>query len=164
MQIIDRGAEVAAKVGVGRSPKWAAVARKFSRGKANCSCCGKEYGAKTAGMQVHHKFPFHDCVLAGRLDLELDDRNLIVLCQNEKGVGTEQCHLYVGHLGDFDSYNPHIESDVKRWKGKTMVSIMADPRWKKKIKNRPKSYSKMTLRQQAAFRAKLDKVMPPRTK
>jgi hypothetical protein len=164
MKSIDRGAEVAAKAGVGRSPKWPNVARKFSRGKSKCSCCGKEYGAKTAGMQVHHRFPFHYCVLAGRLDLELDERNLIVLCQNEKGTGTEQCHLSIGHLGDFDSYNPHLDGSIKRWKGKTMVTIKADPLWKKKVKNRPKSYSKMTPRQQTAFRAMLDKKLPPRTK
>jgi hypothetical protein len=34
---------------------------------------------------VHHIFPFHYCIALGRPDLELDDRNLITLCEDEQG-------------------------------------------------------------------------------
>ena len=63
-------------------------------------------------IQVHHRWPFHDCVLAGRPDLELDPRNLIALCETERGVATLDCHLHVGHMGDWKSYNPRVAGDA----------------------------------------------------
>jgi len=45
-------------------------------------CC--KPGTNTrAGLQVHHIFPFHYCIALGRPDLELDDRNLITLCEDD---------------------------------------------------------------------------------
>jgi hypothetical protein len=43
---------------------------------------------KLGSVQVHHIFPFHDCVALGRPDLELDERNLITLCgKSHNGIG-----------------------------------------------------------------------------
>jgi len=93
-----------------RSPKWAGVRRDFLKGKG-CAVCGS-----TAKLEAHHKMPFH-------LDesKELDPANLIALCESEKYLN---CHLFVGHLANFKSYNPDVEKDAKLW---------AD-----KLKNRPK--------------------------
>ena len=54
---------------------------------------------------MHHIFPFHYCIALGRPDLELDDRNLITLCEDEAGKPGQNHHLLVGHLDDFESSN-----------------------------------------------------------
>jgi hypothetical protein len=43
-------------------------------------------------------------------DLELDPANLITLC--------DRCHLFVGHLGLWASYNPTCRADVLTWRGR----------------------------------------------
>lgn len=160
----ERTRDLAQPGGLERSNKWPALARRITKLVNACACCGKSYGPKTAGLNVHHLYAFHDCVLAGRPDLELDERNLIVLCQNESGVPTEQCHITAGHLADFQSFNPTLKADLKKWKGKSMAEVKATAEWKEKSKKRPKTYSKMTPAQQTAFRKMLDKKLPPRTK
>jgi len=94
-----------------RSTKWPAFRKKFLAGK-RCAVCG---GNKK--LEAHHKKPFHL-----HPELELDEKNLIALCENKKdGVN---CHLLVGHLGNFKSLNVDVEKDAKTWQ--------------QKIKNRPK--------------------------
>ena len=39
--------------------------------------------------------------------LELDPNNLITLC-----MGKLECHLQLGHLGNFKFYNPNIRKDA----------------------------------------------------
>ena len=94
-----------------RSPHWPKVREEHLKLHPVCEVCG---GSEK--LEVHHRFPFH-------LDpaLELDLKNLITLC--ESGRNGLNCHLSVGHLGNFKSYNKDVEQDAKTWN--------------RKIKNRP---------------------------
>ncbi len=157
---VDHGAEVAEVHGIRRSPNWPAKEKAFRKANPTCACCGRSY-PKAKGIQVHHRRPFHDCILAGRPDLELDDRNLISLCENEAGIETLDCHISCGHLADFKSYNPTVTEDAAGcWHGKGKTDIEADPAWPQRIQNRPKSYPDMTPDEKQAFRALIDQEMP----
>jgi hypothetical protein len=95
-----------------RSPKWAAFRRQFLQGKV-CAVCGG-----TKKLELHHIRPFHL-----HPELELDEGNVIPLCENNKdGVN---CHLLFGHLGSFKSFNLTVISDAESWN--------------KKIKDRPQT-------------------------
>lgn len=85
-----------------RSSKWRAVRKRFLAGKG-CAVCGGR-----TKLEAHHKMPFH-------LDpsLELDPANLIALCEGSRQIN---CHLFVGHLGSFKSYNPSVHSDAVAWR------------------------------------------------
>ncbi len=83
---------------VTRSSKWGSVRKAVLITNPKCACCGD-----TAHLQVHHQVPFHI-----HPDLELDIKNLIVLC-----MGKNECHLLVGHGNNFKKYNPYIAADVK---------------------------------------------------
>lgn len=79
-----------------RSPEWHRVEREHLAVEGWCRFCGG-----TTKLQVHHKTPFH-------LDpaKELDPTNLITLCEDVKdGV---ECHLHVGHLGNWKNFNPNV--------------------------------------------------------
>lgn len=89
-----------------RSGKWPAVRKAFLKKNPNCAVCD---GKKK--VEVHHKKPFHL-----HPELELDESNLITLCENKNdGVN---CHLLFGHLGNFKSLNENVEDDSKLWKNK----------------------------------------------
>ncbi len=91
-----------------RSPKWAAISKRFLKGKV-CAVCGRK-----EEIVAHHKRPFHLFP-----ELELDESNLIPLCEGR----TVNCHLAVGHLMSFKSHNPDVETDAAYMR--------------EKIKNRP---------------------------
>ena len=94
------GADEAARVsGVKRSPIWKNVKDKHLavKGQTTCAICND-----TTTPQVHHIVPFHFCHLVYRGDLELDERNLMTLCE----VQENNHHLLIGHLGDWEIYNP----------------------------------------------------------
>lgn len=84
-----------------RSSSWPKVRKAFLAGKA-CAVCG---GKKK--LEAHHMMPFH-------LDpaRELDPSNLIALCEGSKEVN---CHLFVGHLGNFKGLNPDVTVDAATW-------------------------------------------------
>jgi 5-methylcytosine-specific restriction endonuclease McrA len=108
--IVDR---IAGKIPAGskRSGHWPTIRKEHLKKNPVCAVCG---GDKM--LEVHHKLPFH-------LDptLELNPVNLITLCESkDNGIN---CHLGVGHLGNFKSYNRDIEKD--------------EAEWNQKIKNRP---------------------------
>lgn len=84
-----------------RSSKWQTVRKNFIESNKTCAACGANLN-----LQVHHKKPFHTYP-----ELELDTDNLIVLCEEK---GESGCHLKIGHLGDWKSYNPNIEKDAKK--------------------------------------------------
>lgn len=84
-----------------RSPEWPAVRKAFLEKHPVCAACGK---TKLIGLQVHHKKPFHLFP-----DLELEPSNLMTLCDDP------QCHLLIGHLDNFKSYNPTAETDAAIW-------------------------------------------------
>ena len=95
--------KIAGKVPTGtkRSPKWDGVRSAYLMAHPLCAvCCGKEK------LQVHHKQPFHF-----NPTLELDLTNLITLCE----APGHNCHLVIGHAGNFKGYNPDVTSDAITW-------------------------------------------------
>lgn len=94
-------------LGVKRSNSWPRVQSAHLKEYPVCECCGCR-----EGLEVHHKnlvwlFP----------DLELEPGDLITLCE-KRG-----CHLAMGHLYSYRSYNPDIDADIVIWN--------------KKVKDRP---------------------------
>lgn len=77
-----------------RSPHWAAYRRAWLADHPICAACGH-----ALHVEVHHKLPVH---LAPAL--ELDPTNFITLCESES-----QCHLRVGHNGNWLDFNPNVE-------------------------------------------------------
>jgi hypothetical protein len=95
--------------GSARSGKWPAARRAWLKKHPRCFVC---LGKKKA--EVHHKRPFHT-----HPELELDPRNFITLCENkDDGVN---CHLLVGHCGNFKSINTTVERDAKYWRLKILT-------------------------------------------
>ena len=87
------------EAGKARSPRWDAVRAAHLRREPFCRWCGGDHD-----LEVHHIHPFHDCP-----ERELDPRNLITLC-DARG---RQCHLRVGHLGDWRGFNPVVRRLAK---------------------------------------------------
>lgn len=84
-----------------RSPKWTKVRKQHLREHPRCELCGTE-----SDLEVHHIEPFHR-----RPELELVPENLITLCEKSQDpdmLGLN-CHLCVGHLGDWSSINPRVK-------------------------------------------------------
>jgi hypothetical protein len=80
-----------------RSPRWERTRRLFLAKWPQCAVCALD-AAQAGGLNVHHVVPVEFVRRAGRPDLELDERNLITLCE-----AGENHHLVVGHLGDWRS-------------------------------------------------------------
>lgn len=92
-----------AKPGQRRSGEWPRVRAAHLKKHPTCAVCGG-----TAKLEVHHRVAFHE-----RPSLELDPTNLITLCESgHRGVN---CHLWFGHLGNFQHINPGVELDAARW-------------------------------------------------
>jgi 5-methylcytosine-specific restriction endonuclease McrA len=85
-----------------RSPKWDSVRDSFIVKHNTCASCGNTNIKK---LQVHHIEPFHLYP-----EKELDPNNLITLCEEKGEAG---CHLKLGHLGDWKSFNPKIKQDAE---------------------------------------------------
>ena len=84
-----------------RSSKWPALRKAFLKGKSCAVCSGTEK------LEAHHIAPFHL-----HPALELDESNLIALCEGNKVIN---CHLFIGHLGNFKGYNPEVKKDAQEW-------------------------------------------------
>jgi len=95
---------------VRRSPKWPALAKRFIKGKA-CAVCGR-----MENVIAHHKLPVHLFPT-----LELDEHNLIALCENR----STNHHLLFGHLHNWESYNKDVDFDTAEWAQK----IAGRPKW-----------------------------------
>lgn len=164
MPHVDHGAIEAARFGIPRSPKWPGVEKAHLAIQPRCVCC--EPGADTkAALQVHHIFPFHYCIALGRPDLELDQRNLITLCEDEDGKPGENHHLLVGHLDDFASSNLNVVDDAKAtFHGMSATAIRADVKWQAKVKTRLLPLDKMTPADKQAFKDAMNKRFPLQTK
>lgn len=93
------------KTGLGktRSHMWPSVRAAHLKIQPCCAVCGG-----TESLEVHHKLPFHL-----HPKFELDPLNLITLCESKRGG--INCHLALGHLGDFRSYNKDVEKDADEW-------------------------------------------------
>ena len=98
--------------GAKRSSQWPKVRREFLKAHPACAVCGS-----TKNLEAHHVLPFHL-----HPQLELDPSNLIALC--ETPAHGMHCHLAVGHLLNYKSFNANVREDAKDWA--------------KKIKSRPK--------------------------
>lgn len=109
MSILQRMVDVAKgkiPVGMPRSSKWPSVRAAHLATHPTCEVCGG-----TASLEVHHMLPFHLFPNG-----ELDPSNLVTLCEaNKNGVN---CHLFIGHLGNFKSYNRAVQMDAALWLSK----------------------------------------------
>lgn len=85
-----------------RSPRWRAIREAHLLGHPACSACGRD-----RSVEVHHLKPFHL-----RPELELDPANLLTLCSS--GPAGANCHLLVGHAGDWSGWNEHAIRDARR--------------------------------------------------
>jgi hypothetical protein len=151
MKRVDHGEDEAKKLGIHRSSKWPDIEKAHLAKNPHCACCtpGTNVGAQ---QQVHHKFPFHYCIALGRPDLELDDRNLITLCEHDDEKSGQNHHLLVGHLDDFQSSNLDVVLDAeKTFHGMSAAEIKANTDWKSKLTKRLKPLSQMTDEDKAAF-------------
>ena len=149
------GTTIALESNIQRNPDWTRVQKEHLRKQPFCACCGKDTGK--GKMQVHHKFPFHYCIALGRPDLELDERNLVTLCEDK---GSPNHHILIGHLGNFESYNPNVEEDIIAYANWTQTAIKADPKWKAKKTSRPAFLPNMTETQKTTLRKLMDKTYP----
>ena len=141
---VDNGAIEANRHGVTRSPEWSRVELEHRKLQPYCICCGVESEDKVA-IQVHHLFPFHYCINLGRPDLELDQRNLISLCEDEKNRPSQDHHLLIGHLDSFKSSNLSAAIDAQQvFIGLTREQIIANDLWKTKVTSRLKPLDQMT--------------------
>jgi hypothetical protein len=80
-----------------RHPKWKLLRDGFITGKKCAACGGKEH------LQAHHKKPFHLFP-----ELELEEKNLIVLCEHP----SKNCHFVFGHLMNWSTYNHDIDNTI----------------------------------------------------
>jgi len=113
------------KLGLLRSPHWPSVEKQHLKLQPACVVCGE-----AEAVNVHHIFPFHYCVSLGRPDLELDQRNLITLCETRKTKETQDHHLLIGHLDNFKSSNLDVVKDATETFSKmTANQIKASPVW-----------------------------------
>ena len=104
-RILDRIQGKALK-GQKRADNWLEFRDAYVRDNPCCVICGAR-----KKLQVHHIVPFHIAP-----DLELDRTNLLTLCVNKKhGIN---CHLLVGHLGNYRKTNPNVVLDAMTWKYK----------------------------------------------
>lgn len=124
----DHGREIARKYGHDRSPEWPRVAQEHLLHEPACVACGY----RGQGLQVHHIKPFHLYP-----DLELDPRNLITLCE----VKGRDHHLLLGHLDDWESYNPKVRTDVQRFHKENARQLRANPAWVEEMQHRPQPRS-----------------------
>jgi hypothetical protein len=134
-----------------RSPRWPGVERLHLSAQPFCVCCA-EGTNRQAAVQVHHIFPFHECIALGRPDLELDPRNLITLCQGEVGRPSDDHHLLIGHLGSFESANLDVVEGARSiFHGMCAAAIHANADWQRAAANRPKPFAEMTVDERTAF-------------
>ena len=87
--------------GESRSPQWPGVRKAHLEREPACRVCGG-----TSKLEVHHKKPFHLFP-----DLELEDSNLITLCEGWKNCN---CHLVIGHHGNFKKFNDTVVADAAK--------------------------------------------------
>jgi hypothetical protein len=156
----DRGAQAASHHDLERSPHWDKTKRTFLEKNPYCIACGPTESAKRV-MQVHHREPFHYCVLAGRPDLELDHRNLVTLCESQEGEHAEDHHLILGHLRDFHSYNPQVlEHASVRYHAHSRAQIEADRDYLAALTRRPKKWPDMSEQERGTYRLSLEIQFP----
>ena len=89
--------------GAKRSRTWSKTRRIHLKTQPRCAVCESK-----SKLQVHHLIPFHIAP-----DQEEQEDNLVTLCQNKKyGIN---CHLLIGHLGNYRRFNPSCGLDITIW-------------------------------------------------
>jgi hypothetical protein len=155
------GTDVAEEHGIRRSPHWPTVEKHFKQQNPFCLACGKDKTLDESDIQVHHRIPFHFCILLGRPDLELDPRNLVGLCETETGRQLPNHHLLLGHLDDFKSYNVSVLVDAeKNYFGMSALQIKASPMWQNTARQKPHAWALMTDDEKKALRKLMDEWYP----
>src|SRR5215471_8414150 len=139
------------KFNLKRSSKWPEVEREFRETHPRCAACGA-----TDQLNVHHMFPFHFVVICGRPDLELDPRNLITLCTKH----THQHHLLLGHLDDYESYNPQVSQFIEHDARRTSEQIRSDSAFREAYLSKPKHLDQMSQDERDSFKKILDGRLP----
>jgi len=153
----DHGAEEAARHGIKRSSHWPAVERAHLAKEPRCRACRP---GQSEAVQVHHIFPFHYAIALGRPDLELDDRNLITLCETEHDKPSPNHHLLLGHLDDFKSSNLAVVVSALSYFGDDADEIKRSVAWQGLHALRLKPLNEMTDEDKASFKAEMDKRFP----
>lgn len=87
-------------ISTARSSKWVTVRKQFLLKNPTCAACG---GSQK--LEAHHIKPFHL-----HPELELEESNLITLC--ESGRFGLNCHLLIGHNGNFRKINADVKQDA----------------------------------------------------
>lgn len=83
-----------------RAKGWSALRRKWVKANPTCAACGK-----SVNLAVHHIIPLHT-----DRTRELDETNLITLCENTTSMF---CHYSVGHLAiNWYKYDPNVVADA----------------------------------------------------
>ncbi len=90
--------EFARTQGRPRSGQWRAFQAKLIEGHPFCAACGRNHG-----LIAHHILPFWKYP-----KLELVESNILILGED----GTINCHLWIGHLGSFFSWNVNAVNDA----------------------------------------------------
>lgn len=85
-----------------RSPHWPMARRLHLIRFPTCAACGNR-----KSVEVHHVKPFHEFP-----EDELDEANFLTLC--EDGPGGMNCHLVIGHAGNWRLVNPNSRKDAAR--------------------------------------------------
>lgn len=83
-----------------RFPGWPTLRRAHLAKHPACAICGS-----TKDREVHHIKPYTLFP-----DLEMEPSNLVTLCRS-KNWGFN-CHLAVGHGGNYSMYNPYLLDDI----------------------------------------------------
>ncbi|HLX96758.1 MAG TPA: hypothetical protein VKU37_13525 [Verrucomicrobiae bacterium] len=72
-------------------------------------------------------------------------------------------HVLLGHLDDYESYNPQVLEFVKKYTGLTGQQIRDDAAWQKAAAKKPKHLDQMSATEMDAFKKMLDAEFPPNT-
>jgi 5-methylcytosine-specific restriction enzyme A len=96
--------------GVERSSHWPTVQHNHLKLNPTCACCNG-----TTNLNVHHRKPFHLFP-----ELELEPTNLVTLCMD----GDKDCHIKIGHGGNFKAYNPLVNEHIEIVKKQFTMEIL----------------------------------------
>lgn len=156
MTLEQSDAMIHTQYGISRSGKWPAAEKRHLEIQPACLVCGT-----TKKLAVHHVYPFHFVIALGRPDLEIDERNLRTLCSGDQ---VDQHHLLVGHLDDWQSYNPQLEHSIAFCHLLTARQIRSLPHWLLLHANKPPHLSLMSNQQRSAMLVLLNRLMPVEAK
>ena len=68
--------------------------------------------------------------------------------------------MLLGHLDDYESYNPQVETFVTSYHGQSNQQIRGDAKWKAAAAAKPKHIEDMTQQEKDAFKSMLDSKLP----